>query len=78
MPKIPVVKAKDFFSFLLKYGCDKISVRGSHHKMFNPKTNMTSIVSVHGGQDLDRGSFSGALSQLGIDVNDFLEFIKNN
>ena len=78
MPKIPVVKAKVFLKILAKYGCEEVSIRGSHHKIFNPRTNMTSIVTVHGGQDLGKGSFSGVLSQLGIDVEDFLEFMKNN
>ena len=78
MPKIPVIKAKDFIKFLLKYGCDEISVRSSHHKIFNPVTNMTSVVTVHGGEDLDKGSFSGILNQLGIDTDDFLKFMKNN
>ena len=78
MPKIPIIKAKHFLSFLEKYGCTEISIRGSHHKMFNPKTSMTSVVTVHSGQDFDKGSFSGVLSQLGIDADDFLEFMKNN
>ena len=78
MPKIPIVKAKDFLSLVEKYGCDEISVRGSHHKMFNPKTNETSIITVHGGQDLDKGTFSGVLKQLGIDIDDFLDFMKKN
>jgi predicted RNA binding protein YcfA (HicA-like mRNA interferase family) len=78
MPKIPIVKAKILLSFLSKYGCDKISIRGSHHKIFNPKTNMTSTLTIHGGQDVGKGAFSGTLKQLGIDVEDFLEFMKNN
>ena len=78
MPKIPIVKAKIFFKYLTKYGCDEISIRDSHHKLFNPVTNMTSIFAIHGDQDVDKGSFSSILKQLGIDVDDFLEFIENN
>ena len=74
MPKIPIVKGKDFLKMLDKYGCDPVSVRGSHHKVFNPKTNKTSVVTVHGGQDLDKGSLKGILNQL--DIDDFLDFIK--
>jgi len=76
MPKIPVVKAKDFLNLLTKYGCEEISVKGSHHKLFYSPTNKTSVVTIHGGQDLDKGSFKGILNQLGIDVDDFLEFVK--
>ena len=76
MPKIPIIKTKSFIELLIKYGCSEISVRGSHHKIFNPRTNRTSVVAIHGGQDLDKGSFSGILRQLDIDIEDFLEFIK--
>jgi len=78
MPKIPIIKAKAFLKFLEKYGCEEISVRNSHHKIFNPETNRTSVVSVHGGQDLAKGAFSGTLRQLGVDIDEFLEFMKNN
>lgn len=78
MPKIPVIKAKIFLRFLTKYGCEEVSIRGSHHKIFNPETNRTSVVAVHGSEDLDKGSFSGILNQLEIDVNDFLKFIEKN
>jgi predicted RNA binding protein YcfA (HicA-like mRNA interferase family) len=75
MPKIPIVKAKDFYTCLLKYGCTKMQVRGSHHKIYNPYTNKTSTVSIHSGKDVTKGAFAGVLSQLGIDINDFIEFI---
>lgn len=75
MPKIPVIKAKDFYSFLIKYGCREISVRGSHHKIYNPNTNKTSVVSIHSGQDVDKGSFAGILSQLEIDIDEFIRFV---
>ena len=76
MPKIPIVKSEDFYKYLLKYGCTSVGVRGSHHKICNPKTNKVSIVAVHIGKDFDRGSFLGVLNQLGIDVDDFAAFIQ--
>ena len=76
MPKIPIIKAKDFIKFLDKYGCEEISVRGSHHKIYNPVNSRTSVIAIHGSQDLDKGSFSGILKQLGIDIDDFIKFIK--
>jgi len=75
MPRIPVIKVKDFCELLVKYGCVEVSIRGSHHKIHNPSTGMTSIVAVHSSQDLDRGSFTGILGQLGIDLGEFLKFI---
>ena len=76
MPKIPIIKAKDFRKYLLRYGCEAVNSRGSHFKVYNPKTNRTSTIAIHSGNDVDRGSFSGVLSQLGIDINDFIDSIQ--
>ena len=73
MPKIPIIPGKDYVKALEKYGCDLISIRGSHHKMFNPTNNETSIVAVHAGKDIGKGAFSSTLKQLGIDVDDFIK-----
>ena len=78
MPKIPIIKAKDFYAQLIKYGCVAVSVKGSHHKLQNPKTSKVSVVAIHGGKDVDRGAFSAVISQLGIDINEFIEFIRDN
>ncbi|MCL2494043.1 MAG: type II toxin-antitoxin system HicA family toxin [Oscillospiraceae bacterium] len=78
MPKMPVLRAKDFLAWLLKYGCEEIRVRGSHHQIFNPDTGRISTVAIHGGLDVKRGDIAGTLRQLGIDVDEFLAFIKNN
>ena len=78
MPRVPILKAKDFFRLLIKYGCIAVSIKGSHHKILNPKTSKTSIVAIHAGKDIDRGAFTSVLSQLGIGLNDFLNFIVNN
>ena len=77
MPKIPIIKAKDFYNYLVKYGCIEVSVRSSHHKIHNPKNGKTSVVAIHSGKDVERGSFSGVLRQLGIDVEEFIKFINN-
>jgi predicted RNA binding protein YcfA (HicA-like mRNA interferase family) len=73
MPKIPVISVREFIHRLERYGCVLVSVKGSHHKVQNPKTNKVSIVSVHAGKDLSKGAFAGTLQQLGIDINNFLD-----
>ena len=78
MPKIPILKAKDFYAHLIKFGCVAVSVRGSHHKLQNPATSRTSVVAIHAGKDVDRGAFSSVLSQLEIDIEDFIRFIHKN
>ena len=76
MPKIPVIKGKDFHKYLLKYGCTGVRVKGSHHRVYNPQTDKYSTITIHAGKDFDKGSFIGVLNQLGIDVDDFLNSIR--
>ena len=62
MPKIPVIKAKDFYKYLLKYGCEPVSVRSSHFKLRNPKTGLPATVPIHGGQDLSKNLFASIMN----------------
>ena len=78
MPKIPIVKAKDFYDYVLKYGCAFVDVRGSHHKVVNNSNDLTSVIPIHGGKDLKKALFSKILRDLNIDIDDFLDFMKNN
>ena len=78
MPKLPVIPAKEFLRLLLKYGCDLKSVRGSHHNITNPKNGRSSTVPVHGSRDIDKSFFADIIDQLGIDLEDFLDFMKKN
>ena len=78
MPKIPIVKAKDFYKYLIKYGCAPISVNSSHFKLSNPKTAAVATVPIHTGKDLSKNLFAAILKQLDIDIDDFIEFIKHN
>ena len=76
MPSLPTMKAKDFHKFLLKYGCEHVSVRGSHYKVLNPASGEHSTVPIHSGKDLKKGTLAGILKKLGIDAEDFVEFVK--
>ena len=76
MPKIPIIKAKDFFKYITKFGCSEVSTRGSHHKIKNNKNGKISVVAIHSNEDMYPGMFQGILKQLDIDVNEFINFIK--
>lgn len=43
--------------------------KGSHQLFYNPETNKTIIVPVHGGKDLKKGTFFAILKQAGIDYS---------
>ena len=76
MPKIPIIKAKDFFKYIKKFNCAEISIRGSHHKIRNNTNGKISIIAIHGNEDLYPAMFQAILKQLDIDVNEFIDFIK--
>lgn len=78
MPKIPRIKAKDFFKYLLKYDCTEISINGSHHKIRNNRNNKISVVAIHSSEILYPAMFSAILKQLDIDINEFINFIELN
>jgi len=78
MPKLPVIPAKEMLRLVLKYGCELKSVKGSHFTVRNPQNNKSSTIPVHGKRDLDKSFFADILTQLDIDLEDFLEFMKKN
>ena len=43
--------------------------KGSHHIYYNPESNKTAVVPVHGGKDLKKGTFLSILKQAGIETN---------
>ncbi len=77
MPKIPRIKAKDFFKYLLKYDCTEISINGSHHKIKNNRNNKISVIAIHNSDILYPGMFSEILKQLDINIDEFIKFIQN-
>jgi predicted RNA binding protein YcfA (HicA-like mRNA interferase family) len=75
MPKIPVLKEKDFLSYLLKYGVIEKRISGSHHVL--KYNNNTSVLAIH-NEDIKRGVFTGVLNQMEIDIDVFIDFINKN
>lgn len=78
MPKTPRMRAKDFFKYIVKYGCTEVSVKSSHHKITNNRNNRVSVVAIHTNEDIKPGLFLAILNQLRIDKNEFISFIKKD
>ena len=75
MNKRPVMSAQDFYNSLLRYGCVPVKTRGSHFVTENPKNGKRAPVPVHSGNDINRGFMQRILSELGIDIDDFMDSI---
>ena len=76
MNKMPVISAKDFYSYLIKYGCVHVSNESSHFKVQYPPTGKCMSVPIHGNKDISRGFMKTILTKLGIDVDDFIGSIR--
>ena len=58
---------KYLIKFLEDYGFVHKRSKGSHQLYFNPVTNKTVIVPVHGGKDLKKGTFLAVIKQAGLE-----------
>jgi predicted RNA binding protein YcfA (HicA-like mRNA interferase family) len=60
---------KNLIKILEQHGFIFKRSKGSHHLFFNPITNKTVIVPLHGGKDLKKGTFLAVPKQAGIEKN---------
>lgn len=58
---------KYLIKLLLQHGFIFKRSKGSHQLYYNPVTNKTIIVPVHGGKDMKKGTFLAILRLAGID-----------
>ena len=63
------LSAKYIIQILEKNGFVLKRKKGSHCIFWNPLTNKTTVVPLHGNKDLPKGTFFGILKQAGIDKN---------
>ena len=61
------LSAKYLIKLLEKNGFIFKRANGSHHVYYNPATNKTAIVPLHGNKDLKKGTFYAIVKQAGID-----------
>lgn len=60
---------KYLIKILVLHGFVFKRTKGSHQLFYNPVTNKTAIVPLHGGKDMKKGTFLAILKQAGIDKN---------
>ena len=75
MSKPPVISSKKFYRFLIAYGCVPVSSKGSHFKVSYPASGKVAPIPVHAGRDIRLSFMKKILVELGINVDDFLDFI---
>ena len=61
------LSSKYLIKLLLENGFFYKRAKGSHQLFYNPVTNKTVTVPMHGGKDMKKGTFLSVLKQAGID-----------
>jgi predicted RNA binding protein YcfA (HicA-like mRNA interferase family) len=62
---------KYLIKILLQNGFAYKRAKGSHQLYYNPTTNKTVIVPLHGGKDMKKGTFLAIIKQAGIEKKDW-------
>mgnify|MGYP005822533083 CR=1 FL=1 len=77
MPKLPLIKSRDFIKFLESIGYKVARTKGSHVRLRNENGKVTTVP-VHGNKDIPKGLLSKIIREdLEMSIEEFLElFLK--
>ena len=73
MTRLPQVKARELIKVLKRLGFELIRQKGSHSFWRHPMTLRSTVVPVHGGEDIDRSLLYEILREAGLSEEEFLE-----
>lgn len=76
MSRLPQLKAREVIRALKMLGFEIIRQKGSHAFMKHSSTGRSTIVSVHGGEDIDRSLLHLILKETEISPEEFIEALK--
>jgi len=75
MPKLPIIKDRQLIKALKELGFYENRQRGSHLIMVHADGRRTVIV-IHSGRDIPRGTLKGILKDLEISTEEFVRLLK--
>jgi predicted RNA binding protein YcfA (HicA-like mRNA interferase family) len=76
MPKLPMVKDRDFIRVLKKLGFFECPERGSSHIMFRHQDGRRAIISRHAGKDIPKGTLQGIMKDIRLSVKEFQKLLQ--
>ncbi len=74
MPKLPIVKAREFIRVLEKLGFYHFHQVGSHAQ-FKNTAGLKVTVAIHGSRELGRKTIKGILDDINVSVEEFIELL---
>ena len=75
MPKLPVIKDKQLIKILSKLGFIKHRQKGTSHLVMIHSDGRRTIVAIHPGKDIPRGTLKAILRDIEITNNDFVDLL---
>lgn len=72
MSIVPILAAREVLRRLLRAGFQIASHRGSHTKLWNPRTGRGTGVPIHGSNTIGRDLLHKILKQAGLSLKEFL------
>lgn len=75
MTRLPALKARDLVKLLKKIGFKEMRQKGSH-LFFQHPDDRTTLISVHGGEDIGRGLLRQILREIELSPEEFIDLLK--
>ena len=76
MIPLPVLSGKKLLGILLKHGFRALRIKGSHVFVEAIDGPQTTVIPVHGNEDLGKGLLKSILNELDLEVNDLLKMLR--
>ena len=76
MPKLPIISGKNLLKLLKKYGFLEVRKKGSHVFVRDASGNFSTIIPVHGNEDLGKGLLKSILNDLNVSIEDLVDMLK--
>lgn len=76
MPKLPVFSGKQLLKLLQKNGFVVVRQKGSHVFVEGKNGELTTVIPLHGNEDLGKGLLKAILNDLELSVDELVEMLK--
>ena len=76
MPKLPVLSGKQLLKLLQKNGFVVVRQKGSHVFLEDKNEELTTVIPLHGNEDLGKGLLKAILNDLELSVDELVEMLK--
>lgn len=73
MAKLPQLTGAEVARRLKRLGFEEDHCRGSHLVLRHPATGASTVIPLHGGEDVKKGTLHAILKQAGVSAEQFLD-----